>query len=53
MMVALLPTNKALQLMLPEHVRLDVVVVPLTVSPAEHVSALLKLAAASPTARVL
>ena len=53
MIVALLPTNKALQLMLPEHVRFDVVVVPVTVSPAEHVNAFENDAAASPTARVL
>ena len=52
-MVALLPHKKALQLMLPEHVRFDVAVVPETVSPAEHVNAFENDAAASPTASVL
>ena len=53
MMVALLPHRNALQLMLPEHVRLDVVVVPETVRPSGHVNAFETDADASPTASVL
>ena len=53
MMVALLPHRNALQLMLFEHVRFDVIVVPETVSHAAHGNAFENDAAASPTARVL
>ena len=51
-MVALLPHRNALQLMLPEHVRFDVFVLPETVRPSEHVNAFENEADVSPTARV-